>query len=58
MLLDSTDWDDASVKIQEYFDTKRINYYSDEAIKFVDIMQVYFTENSMMQDKKKSVENT
>ena len=39
-------WENAAKKIDEMFSNKRINYLSDEAVKFVDIMQNHFTGTS------------
>jgi hypothetical protein len=57
-ILDSATWDDASAQIETLFNKKRVNYYSDEAIKFVDILQGYFAGNIEISGKKKSVENS
>ena len=45
-LLMKKNWENAAKKIDEMFSNKRINYLSDEAVKFVDIMQNHFTGTS------------
>ncbi len=41
-LLDEDGWDSASKKIDEYYSNNNIKYYSEEAVKFVDVLQYYF----------------
>ncbi len=43
-ILDSSSWQAASKKIDEYFTNNNIEYFSEEAVKFVDILQYYFTD--------------
>jgi hypothetical protein len=43
-LLKQESWKKTSMKIDEMFTLKKINYFSEEAVKFVDIMQFYFTD--------------
>lgn len=57
-VLDSPTWEDASAQIEKLFNKNRVNYYSEEAIKYVDILQGYFAGNIVISDKKKSVENS
>lgn len=45
-LIEENRWEDATRKIDEMFSNKKVNYYSDEAVKFVDVMQYYFTGDS------------
>ena len=44
-LLKETSWDNAARKIDEMFSNRNIKYYSNEAVKFVDIMQSYYMRN-------------
>lgn len=41
-IISSDNWEDASIKIEEYFLMKKINFYTDEAVKFVDLIENYF----------------
>ncbi len=44
-LLDITSWDTAAEFIDNYFTKNKIDYYSEEAVKFVDIMHEYFEKD-------------
>lgn len=57
-ILDLPTWEEASARIEKLFNKNKVNYYSDEAIKFVDILQGYFAGNIEIADKKKSAENS
>ncbi len=41
-LVEESDWKSASLKIDEYFTNMNADYFSEEAVKFVDIMDYYF----------------
>jgi hypothetical protein len=43
-ILESNNWQSASKKIDEYFTNNNTDYFSEEAVKFVDILQYYFTD--------------
>lgn len=43
-ILESGSWQAASKKIDEYFTNNNTDYFSEEAVKFVDILQYYFTD--------------
>ena len=45
-IIDKDDWKSASSKIDEYYTNKNIDYFSEEAVKFVDILHYYFTNRS------------
>ncbi len=49
-LVEEKDWKAASMKIDEYFINNNVDYYSEEAVKFVDIMDFYF-ENRPLKRK-------
>jgi hypothetical protein len=53
-LIRQGNWKKASMKIDEMFISKKINYFSEEAVKFVDIMQYYFTERTSEGKKSNS----
>jgi hypothetical protein len=53
-LIDENNWEDAAKKTEEMFSNKNINYYSDEAVKFVDVMQFYFTKDSESSNNQSS----
>jgi hypothetical protein len=57
-LLKQQNWKKASRKIDEMFTAKNINYFSEEAVKFVDIMQYYFTGQDASGKKPHSVGNS
>jgi hypothetical protein len=44
-LTNEENWEDAAKKIDEMFSNKKINYFSNEAVKFVDVMQSYFIKD-------------
>jgi len=56
-LLSEENWEDAARKIDEMFSNKRINYLSDEAVKFVDIMQNHFTGIQTSSDDENNIIN-
>jgi hypothetical protein len=51
-MLGVSDWKNAISIIEEYFDTNRVNYFSEEAVKFVDILQNYFSNPDNSEVKK------
>jgi hypothetical protein len=58
-ILQQKNWNDAVTIVEDFFNKKKINYYSEEAVKFVDILQTYFTpldiRGSNLQEKIKAV---
>jgi len=52
-VLSQPDWNDVTGLIENYFNKQKINYYSKEAVKFVDILQSHFTgENKLKENIK------
>ena len=49
-LVEEKDWKSASLKIDEYFTNIGADYFSEEAVKFVDIIDYYFRNRSGSQD--------
>lgn len=45
-LVEENNWESAWKKIDEYYANNKIKYYSEEAVKFVDILQYYFENRS------------
>lgn len=52
-LLEEDNWESAAKKIDEYYSNNKIKYFSEEAVKFVDIMQYYF-ENLGTKDNRQT----
>lgn len=46
LILDLDSWDIAAEKIESIFNKNKVDYYSEEAVKFVDIMQSHFAKDS------------
>lgn len=44
-LLDAGSWEKAAVILEELYAKNRVNYYSDAAVRFVDILQGHFMKN-------------
>jgi hypothetical protein len=57
LLLDASDWKKASVLIEEAFNKNKIDYFSEEAVKFVDIIQSYFSIESTLNKRMRGDEN-
>jgi hypothetical protein len=51
-ILDMARWQDATGAIEEIFKTRKINYFSEEAVKFVDIMQSHFSAEENILERK------
>jgi hypothetical protein len=47
-LLGVSDWKNAITMIEEYFDSNKISYFTEEAVKFVDVMQTHFSESDRL----------
>lgn len=47
-LVEESDWKSASLKIDEYFTNINADYFSEEAVKFVDIMDFYFKNRPVL----------
>jgi hypothetical protein len=45
LILDLDSWDIAAQKIENIFNKNKVDYYSEEAVKFVDIMQSHFAKD-------------
>lgn len=45
-VLDLSDWDSAAEKIESIFNSSKVDYFTEEAVKFVDIMQSHFVKES------------
>jgi len=56
-ILDSETWKQASDFIADYYDTSKTDYFSDEAVRFVDLLEAYFkdkTENKTENEYKRT----
>ena len=56
-LIDENSWEDATKKIDEMFSNRNVNYYTDEAVRFVDIMQNHFTGSQTTSDDDNNIIN-
>lgn len=54
-ILDLDSWDIAAEKIESIFNKNKVDYYSEEAVKFVDIMQSHFAKDSNKHAGSKAV---
>lgn len=54
-ILDKNNWDDAIILIDNLYRERKINFYSDAAVKFVDIFQNHFNNNKASNGKNKAV---
>ncbi|RPI18405.1 MAG: hypothetical protein EHM58_05550 [Ignavibacteriae bacterium] len=50
-ILNSPDWESATYLIEELFVQNKVNFYSEEAVKFVDIIENYFTKKNLSGNK-------
>lgn len=55
LILDEPGWDEAVKVIEDLYSTKRVNFYSDAAVKFVDIFQNHFIKSDTLNGKNKAV---
>ena len=55
LILDKPGWDEAVKVIEDLYATKRVNFYSDAAVKFVDIFQNHFIKSDTLNGKNKAV---
>jgi hypothetical protein len=51
-LLDINSWNNAIPAIEKLFDQNKVEYYCEEAVKFVDIMQSHFTKTTVYSSQK------
>lgn len=54
-ILDKNNWDDAVLYIDTLYRDRKVNFYSDAAVKFVDIFQNHFNKNEASNGKNKAV---
>jgi hypothetical protein len=54
-ILDKNNWDEAVILIDSLYRERKINFYSDAAVKFVDIFQNHFNKNEASNGKNKAV---
>ncbi len=54
-ILDGKGWDEAVLILDELFKNKKVNFYSEEAVKFVDIFQSHFNKDEPYNGKSKAV---
>lgn len=54
-LLDKKSWDEAVVYIEDLFKNKKVNFYSEAAVKFVDVFQSHFNMDEPYNGKSKAV---
>ncbi len=50
-ILDSPTWEEATIHIEELFNENKIKYFSEEAVKFVDLIESYYTGNTEPMNK-------
>jgi len=56
-ILNTDVWLDAIPKIEKLFDLNKINYYSPEAVKFVDLLEAHFVKSTETVNKKTVTNN-
>ncbi len=54
-VLTQNSWHDVTVLLEDYFKKKNINFYSEEAVKFVDILQSHFVKETPAANNSKAV---
>ena len=54
-ILECNSWNRASVKIEDIFNSEKIDFLSEEAVKFVDILQNHFNKEPLLINKSKAV---
>ncbi|MFI5211746.1 MAG: hypothetical protein ACHQIH_02600, partial [Ignavibacteria bacterium] len=54
-ILETRNWVEASELIEEYFNKFKVNYFSEEAVKFVDIMHNHFAKENKSTKESKAV---
>ena len=54
-ILDKSNWDDAVLFIDTLYRDRKVNFYTDAAVKFVDIFQNHFNKNEASNGKNKAV---
>ncbi|MEO8512178.1 MAG: hypothetical protein ABI543_01330 [Ignavibacteria bacterium] len=54
-ILDKKSWEEAVAILEELFKNKKVNFYSEEAVKFVDIFQSHFNKDEPYKGKSKAV---
>lgn len=54
-ILDKKSWNEVVIIIDELFKNKKVNFYSEEAVKFVDIFQSHFNRDESYNGKTKAV---
>ena len=50
-ILNSPDWKSAALLIEELFDQNEVNFYSETAVKYVDIIENYFSNGNQTENK-------
>lgn len=55
LILNKNNWDEAVTEIEALFSSRKIDFYSDAAVKFVDIFQNHFIKDSSVNGKNKAV---
>ena len=55
LILNKKSWDEAATEIDALFSSRKIDFYSDAAVKFVDIFQNHFIKDSSVNGKNKAV---
>lgn len=54
-ILDKKNWDEVVIYIDELFKNKKVNFYSEEAVKFVDLFQSHFNKDEPYNGKTKAI---
>ncbi|HEY3250022.1 MAG TPA: hypothetical protein VGK25_02780 [Ignavibacteria bacterium] len=51
-LLVQNNWSDVTMLLEKYFNDNKIDYYCEEAVKLVDVLQSHFTDNAINENSK------
>jgi len=54
-VLQQKSWHEAVIPVEDFFNKNKIDYYSEEAVKFVDILQSYFSKGKDIKENIKAV---
>ncbi len=54
-LLQKADWNEAIVEIEELFEKNKVDYFSEEAVKFVDIIQSHYVKDFFETKENKAI---
>ncbi len=57
-ILGSPTWEDATIHIEELFNKNKIKYFSEEAVKFVDLIESHYTRDTELMNKVRGNEKS